>query len=39
VVLAVPLGLSFDGTPVPLMIGVTVLSGAGFLAMQLVARR
>ena len=39
VVLAVPLGLSFDGTPVPLMVGVTVLSGIGFLAMQLVRRQ
>ncbi len=39
VVLAVPVGLAFDGTPVPLMIGVAVLSGIGLLAMQLVARR
>jgi DHA1 family bicyclomycin/chloramphenicol resistance-like MFS transporter len=39
VALAVPLGLAFDGTPVPLMVGVTMLSGVGFLAMQLVARR
>ncbi len=39
VVLAVPLGLAFDGTPVPLMIGVTALSAIGFLAMKLVARR
>lgn len=39
VVLAAPLGLAFDGTPVPLMIGVTALSAVGFLAMQLVARR
>jgi DHA1 family bicyclomycin/chloramphenicol resistance-like MFS transporter len=37
VVLAVPLGLAFDGTPVPLMIGVTVLSGIGFFAMKAVA--
>ena len=29
VVLAVPLGLAFDGTPVPLMVGVTVLSAIG----------
>ena len=31
VVLAVPLGLAFDGTPVPLMVGVTVLSRGGLL--------
>lgn len=39
VAFAVPLGLAFDGTPVPLMVGITVLSGVGFLAMRLVARR
>lgn len=34
VALAVPLGLAFDGTPVPLMAGVTVLAGLGCLLMR-----
>jgi len=39
VVLAVPIGLAFDGTPVPLMIAVSVLSAAGYAMMRLVPRR
>jgi MFS transporter, DHA1 family, multidrug resistance protein len=39
VVLAVPIGLAFDGTPVPLMIAVSVLSAVGYALMQLVPRR
>ena len=35
--LAIPLGLAFDGTPVPLMVGVAVLAAAGFALMRLVA--
>ncbi len=36
--LAIPLGLAFDGTPVPLMIGVSVLAAAGWALMRLIAR-
>ena len=39
VMLAVPLGLAFDGTPVPLMIGVSVLAAGGFVLMRLIPRR
>lgn len=35
VLIAVPLGLAFDGTTLPLMIGVVVLTGAAFLMMRL----
>ncbi len=38
VALAVPLGLAFDGTPAPLMIGVAVLAAAGFALMRLIPR-
>ncbi len=38
VALAVPLGLAFDGTPVPLMIGVTLLAGVGCLLMRQIPR-
>jgi MFS transporter, DHA1 family, multidrug resistance protein len=37
--LAVPLGLAFDGTPVPLMIGVSVLAAAGFALMRTIPRK
>jgi DHA1 family bicyclomycin/chloramphenicol resistance-like MFS transporter len=37
VVLAVPIGLAFDGTPVPLMIAVSVLSALGWILMRLVS--
>ena len=33
VALAVPVGLSFDGTPLPLTIGVLATSGAAFAVM------
>jgi DHA1 family bicyclomycin/chloramphenicol resistance-like MFS transporter len=33
VLLAIPLGLAFDGTPVPLMFGVSVLSAVGVFLM------
>ena len=39
VALAVPLGLAFDGTPVPLMIGVSVLAALGWAMMRLIPRR
>jgi DHA1 family bicyclomycin/chloramphenicol resistance-like MFS transporter len=39
VALAVPLGLAFDGTPVPLMIGVSVLAALGWALMRLIPRR
>jgi MFS transporter, DHA1 family, multidrug resistance protein len=39
VVLAVPIGLAFDGTPVPLMIAVSVLSAVGYALMRLAPRR
>jgi DHA1 family bicyclomycin/chloramphenicol resistance-like MFS transporter len=39
VALAVPLGLAFNGTPVPLMIGVSVLAATGWALMRLVPRR
>ncbi len=39
VVLAVPIGLAFDGTPVPLMIAVSLLSALGFGLMRLAPRR
>jgi DHA1 family bicyclomycin/chloramphenicol resistance-like MFS transporter len=38
VALAVPIGLAFDGTPVPLMIGVSALSAAGWLLMRALPR-
>lgn len=34
VVVAVPLGLMFDGTPVPLMVGVAGLAGVAFLLIR-----
>jgi DHA1 family bicyclomycin/chloramphenicol resistance-like MFS transporter len=39
VVLAVPIGLAFDGTPVPLMISVSVLAAVGYGLMRLAPRR
>jgi DHA1 family bicyclomycin/chloramphenicol resistance-like MFS transporter len=39
VALAVPLGLAFDGTPVPLMTGVSVLAALGWALMRLIPRR
>lgn len=38
VLLAIPVGLAFDGTPVPLMIGVTLLAAVGFALMRLIER-
>lgn len=38
VVLAVPVGLVFDGTPVPLMGAVTAFAGGGLLIMRRMAR-
>lgn len=37
--LAVPIGLAFDGTPVPLMTAVTVLCAVGWGLMKLIPRR
>ena len=34
VVLAIPLGLAFNGTPVPLAIGLSLLSFTGFLLIR-----
>jgi DHA1 family bicyclomycin/chloramphenicol resistance-like MFS transporter len=39
VALAVPLGLAFNGTPVPLMTGVSVLAALGWALMRLIPRR
>ncbi len=39
VALAVPLGLAFDGTPVPLMTGVSVLAALGWALMRLIPRQ
>jgi DHA1 family bicyclomycin/chloramphenicol resistance-like MFS transporter len=39
VFLAAPLGLAFDGTPLPLMIGVAVMMVAGFGLMRLLPAR
>ncbi|MFV0491572.1 MAG: multidrug effflux MFS transporter [Pseudorhodobacter sp.] len=36
VLIAAPLGLAFDGTTLPLMIGVAVLTGLAFLLMRLI---
>lgn len=36
--LAVPLGLAFDGTPQPLMLGVACFTGAGFLLIRTLPR-
>ena len=38
VLLAVPLGLAFDGTPVPLALGIAALTAAGFGLMQTIPR-
>ncbi len=38
VLLGAPIGLAFNGTPVPLMISVSVLSGLGVLLMRRIAR-
>jgi MFS transporter, DHA1 family, multidrug resistance protein len=38
VAIAVPLGLAFDGTPVPLATGVAVLSAAGWAVMRALPR-
>ncbi|GHE02476.1 MFS transporter [Allgaiera indica] len=38
VLLGAPIGLAFNGTPVPLMISVSVLSGLGVLLMRKIAR-
>lgn len=38
VALAVPMGLAFDGTPVPLAVGVAVLSALGFGLMKTIPR-
>lgn len=38
VVLAVPLGLAFNGTPVPLAFGVAILAAAGFMLMRTIPR-
>jgi DHA1 family bicyclomycin/chloramphenicol resistance-like MFS transporter len=37
--LAVPIGLAFDGTPVPLMAAVTLLCAIGLALMRLIPRR
>jgi DHA1 family bicyclomycin/chloramphenicol resistance-like MFS transporter len=34
-----PTGLAFDGTPVPLMTGVSVLAALGWALMRLIPRR
>jgi DHA1 family bicyclomycin/chloramphenicol resistance-like MFS transporter len=39
VVLAVPIGLAFDGTPVPLMVAVSGLAAVGYGLMRLAPRR
>lgn len=39
VMIAAPLGLAFDGTPRPLVIGVTALAAAGFVLMRWMPRR
>ncbi len=39
VALAVPLGLAFDGTPVPLAFGIAVLTAIGFALMKSLPRR
>lgn len=39
VLIAVPLGLAFDGTPVPLAAGVAVLSAAGWAVMRALPRQ
>ncbi|PTX53117.1 DHA1 family bicyclomycin/chloramphenicol resistance-like MFS transporter [Gemmobacter caeni] len=39
VAIAAPLGLAFDGTPVPLAFGVCALTAAGFLLMKLMPGR
>ncbi|MCE6962139.1 MFS transporter [Cereibacter sphaeroides] len=38
VALAAPLGLAFDGTPLPLMLGVAAFSGVGFLLIRSLPR-
>lgn len=38
VALAVPLGLAFDGTPVPLALGIAALTAAGFGMMRTIPR-
>ncbi|MFV2052777.1 multidrug effflux MFS transporter [Aliiroseovarius sp. YM-037] len=38
VLIAVPIGLAFDGTPVPLAVGAVVLTGIGWLLMRRVAQ-
>jgi len=38
VLLAVPLGLAFDDTPVPLALGIAALTAAGFGLMQTIPR-
>jgi DHA1 family bicyclomycin/chloramphenicol resistance-like MFS transporter len=37
--LAVPIGLAFDGTPVPLMAAVTILCAVGSALMKLIPKR
>lgn len=39
VALAAPIGLAFDGTPVPLMMSVAGLSAAGWILMRLMPKR
>lgn len=39
VVIAAPLGLAFDGTPLPLMIGTALLAAAGWGLMKSMPRR
>ena len=39
VMIAAPLGLAFDGTPRPLVVGVTALAAAGFVLMRWMPRR
>ena len=38
VVLAVPVGLAFNGTPYPLMAGVAIFAAAGWALMRLIPK-
>ena len=39
VAIAAPLGLAFDGTPVPLVLGICVLVGLGAVLMMVMPKR
>ena len=38
VIIAVPVGLAFDGTPGPVVIGILIASALGFALIRLMAR-